>query len=178
MSSYSNNPLDDKVNSEFMRVCKCMIPYLDRDVQKNIAVGLKFLELVNTINAYNDESAVNELSLTRQNNWEEDLLHNVRSNLSPEKAYIIDAVMKLKEVRSIISTKTTESSVLPTSPLSESRYQTSFYNDNSVDPEPVSPQMNHTGSISPASILQAVSPLLDDNQKQLLNLFTTFFNAK
>ncbi|MEG0013974.1 MAG: hypothetical protein RR324_04515 [Cellulosilyticaceae bacterium] len=168
MSSYSNNPLDDKVNSEFMRVCKCMIPYLDRDVQKNIAVGLKFLELVNTINAYNDENVVNELSLTRQNNWEEDLLHNVRANLSPEKAYIIDAVMKLKEVRSIISTKTTESSDLPTS----------FYNDNSVEPEHVSPQTNNTASISPASILQAVSPLLDDNQKQLLNLFTTFFNAK
>lgn len=176
MSSYSNNPLDDKVNSEFMRVCKCMIPYLDRDVQKNIAVGLKFLELVNTINAYNDESIVNEISLTRQSNWEDDLLHSVRSNLSPEKAYIIDAVMKLKEVRSIMSAKTTDSSLFPSDDQSESRYQTSLYNDSPLDANP--PQPANPSSISPASILQAVSPLLDDNQKQLLNLFTTFLNNK
>lgn len=178
MPSYNNNHLDDTVNSELMRVCKCMIPYLDRDIQKNMAIGLKFLELVNTINAYNDENVIQGLSLTRQDHWEDDLLHSVRSNISPEKAYLIDAVMKLKEVRSIMSNKDTQTALFPSSTADDTRFQPSFYNNDNLASEPNTSQVNTPASPLPASILQAISPLLDDNQRQLLNLFTTFFNNK
>lgn len=173
MPSYNNNHLDDTVNSEFMRVCKCMIPYLDRDIQKNAAVGLKFLELINTINAYSNDTMISDLSLTRQGNWEHNLLSDVRSNLSPEKAYIIDALMKLKEFRSILETKDTDAPVVGSVEPLDSPEQTSFYADSSTDNRTPNPS-----TISPNNILQAISPLLDDNQKQLLNLFAGFLGSK
>lgn len=224
MPSYSDNQLDRHVNTDLMRVCKCIIPYLDRDIQKTVAVGLKLVELMNTINIYNDTSVVNELTLTRGENWEADLLRNVRSNLSPEKAYLIDAVLKLKEVRSIINAKPDNQPTPPNDPppthTPTPDIQTAFYNDPSptyTDPTPAytdsastytnptptytDPTSNYsrpggnytdhnthpnqpqtppatpkTPPISPANLIQAISPLLDDNQKQLLNLFTGLIN--
>ena len=87
MSYYRDNPLDETVNTELMRVCKCVIPYLDRNVQKNVAIGLKFLELVNTINVYKEDNELDSsMTLERTGTWEEDLLRSIRGNLSSEKA--------------------------------------------------------------------------------------------
>lgn len=197
MPSYSDNNFDRHVNTDLMRVCKCVIPYLDRDTQKTVAIGLKIVELINTINIYNDENIIGEMSLTRGDHWESDLLQSVRSNLSPEKAYLIDAVLKLKEVRSIMNATKSDSMPPPfPNPTScESDYQPSFYTDNAppfqssfytddapssrTDPEPSPspvppPKSPNTSGPSPASLIQAVAPLLDDNQKQLLNLFAGF----
>ena len=106
MPDYRDNPLDHEVNTELMRVCKCVIPYLDPGLQKNVAVGIKFLELINTMNAFSDLGSFNtNQSLTRQGHWDQDLLRSIRSNLSPDKAYMIDALIKLQEFKSIIHTK-------------------------------------------------------------------------
>lgn len=183
MPSYQSNPLDQEVNTELMRVCKCVIPYLDRGVQKNVAIGLKFLELVNTINAYGDPlNSNNSISLTRQGHWQEDLLRSVRSNLSPDKAYLIDAVIKLQEFKSILNTKDTGSSI-PTT-LSSYEPEPSFEQAPQFEPfsdlsrevpknEKVPPKSQTSSGPSPANILQMLSPLLDDNQKQLFNAFAS-----
>lgn len=171
MPTYNDNPLDHQVNTELMRVCKCIIPYLDRNVQKNVAVGIKFLELVNTITAFSEDNISNDFSLMRQGNWEDDLLYSVRSNLSSEKAYLIDALIKLKEFRSIVETKDNTSS-FESPNISEPVNPNPFFNDINTPPK------SNQNTTSPTNILQMLSPLLDDNQKQILNLLSTFLGNK
>lgn len=196
MPTYRGNPLDESVNTELMRVCKCVVPYLDRNVQKNVAIGIKFLELVNTINTFNDATPLSpQLSLTRQGNWQDDLLQDIRSNLSSEKAYLIDAMLKLQQVKSILNVKdsmseshTTPSNAFvppsdtpthivppPDVPLffPDSNYQRPDHESYFDKSQPSPPQGSGP---SPAAFLQALSPMLDDNQRQMLTLLSTFMN--
>lgn len=208
MPPYTPNPLDQEVNTELMRVCKCVIPYLDHGTQKNVAIGLKFLELVNTINTYsNTMNLSRSLTLERQGNWESELLRNVKSNLSPEKAYIIDALIKLQEFRSILNIKEAMASSTASSPppvftdapqpspsknaSSTNRQRKphqkkvfkpdskpSFNSEKSFEPEldaePTEPT-NYT-TPNPAQLLQALSPMLDDKQRQMLTMFSALMN--
>ena len=61
----SGNRLDDQVNTEFMRVCKCVLPYLDRGMQKNLAISLKALELISVMQLYSAEPPITEVPLMR-----------------------------------------------------------------------------------------------------------------
>lgn len=99
----SGNRLDDQVNTEFMRVCKCVLPYLDRGMQKNLAISLKALELISVMQLYSAEPPITEVPLMRGENWENNLLNDVRNNLDSDKTYIIDAMMKLSEFRNIMA---------------------------------------------------------------------------
>ncbi|OON90478.1 MAG: hypothetical protein ATN32_03830 [Candidatus Epulonipiscium fishelsonii] len=105
------NDLDRCVNSEFMRVCKCVVPYLEPPVQKNVAIGLKVLELINTVNFY--KGLDGNLTTYREENWETTLLLEIKKNLEPEKVYLIDALIKITELNNILSTKTSTSNTPP-----------------------------------------------------------------
>lgn len=100
----SGNLLDDQVNTELIRVCKSALPYLDRGMQKNLAISLKLLEVISVIQLYNSDTTTLEpdLSMMRGENWENRFLSDVRNSLNPDKTYIIDALMKLNEVRNIM----------------------------------------------------------------------------
>ena len=180
MSSYRDNPLDEIVNTELMRVCKCVVPYLDRNVQKNVAIGLKFLELINTINTYADDATLDDtLSRSRDGNWQTDLLHSVRENLTPEKAYIVDAIVKLQEVKSILNNKETSPTLAPTTfdePAPFFDKMPDFHRDASPVEPPKPASSNNANSA--AALLQVLTPLMDDNQKQIFNLLTTFLGNK
>lgn len=181
----SGNQLDDQVNTELMRVCKCVLPYLDRGIQKNLAVSLKVLELFSVFQLYNSETAVSEIPLMRGENWENKLLSDVRNNLDSDKTYIVDALMKLGEVRNIMSHLQPQEDATPVN----------FNTEPSSDPSPFDPspfgfnpfttataQAPHseetsqprTNTPSPADMLNAFSPLLDDKQKQMINLLSAF----
>ncbi|ONI37556.1 hypothetical protein AN639_07935 [Candidatus Epulonipiscium fishelsonii] len=109
------NDLDRCVNSEFMRVCKCVVPYLEQPVQKNVAIGLKVLELINTVNFY--KGLDGSLNRYREENWETTLLQEIKKNLEPEKVYLIDALIKITELNNILSTKTPTNNTQHTEPV-------------------------------------------------------------
>ena len=169
----SGNRLDDQVNTEFMRVCKCVLPYLDRGMQKNLAISLKALELISVMQLYNSDSPVTEVPLMRSENWERTLLNDVRNNLDSDKTYLIDALMKLSEFRSIMSqtSKNTDSETAePIHFHSEDTHPIEPTRDEPASSTPPPP----SSSPNPTDMLNAISPLLDDKQKQMLNLLSTF----
>lgn len=176
----SGNQLDDQVNSELMRVCKCVLPYLDRGMQKNLAVSLKVLELISAIQLYSSETAVSEVPLMRGENWENKLLSDVRHNLDSDKAYIVDALMKLGEFRNIMNhMQNTETAspvqfdTAPTSDTTQPQFTAPIFNtEESNRPEPSNAP--NSNSPNPADMLNAFAPLLDDKQKQMLNLLSVF----
>lgn len=168
----SGNRLDDQVNTEFMRVCKCVLPYLDKGMQKNLAISLKALELISVMQLYNSDSTVTEVPLMRSENWERTLLNDVRNNLDSDKTYIIDALMKLSEFRSIMSQTPKNTNVEPAEPIqfnSEDPNHTELARDESANTTPPP-----SSAPNPTDMLNAISPLLDDKQKQMLNLLSTF----
>ncbi|MDA3730103.1 hypothetical protein PBV87_01060 [Niameybacter massiliensis] len=186
----SGNQLDDQVNTEFMRVCKSVLPYLDRGMQKNLAISLKLLEFISVVQLYNSDTipVEPEPSMMRGENWENRLLTDIRNSLDSDKTYIIDALMKLSEVKNIMSrsnqqadTSTADivSSIDPeptsdsaSSPFNFANFFNSMPSSNTgTDPEP---QHNTSSGPNPADMINAFAPLLDDKQKQLLNLLSVF----
>ncbi len=193
MPPYKGNAFDDSINTELMRVCKCVIPYLDRDVQRNVAVGLKFLELMNTINNYADTSPlVSDFSMARQGNWQHDLLRDVRSSLSPDKAHLVDMFMKFQELKPLFNMGTSGYAANPftssTEPPSEADPTITPPNDEPLfasptgtddfdttdyfEPDP--PQSN----TSAENLLDTLTPMLDPKQQQMLSLLSTFMNTQ
>ncbi|OON95330.1 MAG: hypothetical protein ATN36_08645 [Epulopiscium sp. Nele67-Bin005] len=102
------NSLDVAVNTEFMRVCKCILPYLEKDVQRNVAISLKILELRNTINFYNDDDIESEISADKSEAWQKNLLSEIGQNISSDKSHIIDAVLAAGELKSMFEPASTE----------------------------------------------------------------------
>jgi hypothetical protein len=174
-----------------MRVCKCILPYLERSTQKNLAISLKVMELMSVVQLYQKEPTLDPISLTREGSWEKELLRNVRSSLSPDKAFIIDAVLKISEAKSILNQHTTSGSNQPTS-ASQTFSQT---NDSSTGKDPLtiykpsefspiedfekepidtSSKAPSSQGFNPMDMIEKLSPLLDDNQRQMINLFTAF----
>lgn len=188
----SGNQLDDQVNTELMRVCKSVLPYLDRGMQKNLAISLKLLEFISVVQLYNNNASTiePEVSMMRGENWENKLLTDIRGSLNPDKTYIIDALMKLSEVKNILSQMDRSSDSTPSSanfeiepeplPASESSpfNFANFFKDmvppqssTTSDPPPAS---NKSSGPNPADMLNALSPLLDDKQRQMINLLSAF----
>lgn len=183
MPSYkTTNPLDAHVNTEWMRVCKCVLPYLDRQTQRNVAISLKFMELMSVMQLYssNQTAPMDPISLTRSEHWENELLRSVRSNLSPEKAFIVDAIMKIGEARNILLEHHSNETELPPSASASKPLFADEIEDAPPDfPDPTrtqfsSPTNTKQSSADPSAMIDMLAPLLDDNQRQMLKLFTTF----
>lgn len=190
MSSYKetshhlpSNPLDKEVNTDFIRICKCILPYLNRNAQKQLAISLKMLELVSTIQLFQDENLNDTFRTTRQDNWEDELLLNIRDNISPEKAYLIDAFIKFKEFSRILKNTKNEPTIVEDGIFEEdfshntpqenqemnafmqmfnptAKKETTSYIPTSNDTQP--------SKLNKADLLNTLAPLLDDKQKQML----------
>ena len=157
---YNNNLLDNHVNTELMRVCKCMLPYMDQAVQKKMAITIKLFELMSVMNLYADETIAPPINLTRGDDWEKRLLLDIRSQLNPEKAYLVDAALKISELKNIMALKNSLDS-LPSA---------------NADPA-TTDSLEHPSNEAPSTsndIIDKFSPFLDDSQKQMLKLFSTF----
>lgn len=136
-------PLDAKIHTEPLRVCKSLIPYLPFDKQKNISIFIKLFELMAVIDYYSeDKKLVNQpINLRDNDDWQRDLLETIKDNLDPDNAFWIDIIFKFNDVQEILSTAQS-----PT-PLIE--------DDN-----------------NPKEFIENISPMLDDNQQKMLKMLS------
>lgn len=180
------NNLDRAVNNEFLIVSKSLLPYLNIDKQRSVAIFIKVMELVYTVNLFSNETSVRSMSRSQETGWEKDFLKDVRNNLPSDKAYFVDAILKLTEVKDLLtseervstdSTSTTsnyhlhpsDSGILDNTPFpTHSEEQTS---------EPISPSSTKTPSstsmTSPEQLISGLSSFLDPNQTQLLKAISS-----
>lgn len=148
-------PLDAEIHTEPLRVCKSLIPYLPFEKQRDLSIFIKIYELMSVVNHF---SAINELEPPLSNfreseTWQLDLLHSVKDSLDPANAYWVDILFKINDVRNILS-----------SAQSGSPYEESV---NFATPAPLS---NGTSE----DFIQNISPMLDDNQKKILETLSAF----
>ena len=179
------NTLDRAVNNDFLVVSKTLLPYLGSDRQKPIAIFIKVMELIYTVNLYSDENTVRSMSRSQDTGWERSFLNDVKNNLSPDKAYFVDALLKLTEARTLLSRQDP--------PASNNYYSPSDYHMHPTDsgipenedfPDMMSSGVSkNTGNYSPSSsasanpnpeqLINSLSSMLDPNQAQLLKTLTS-----
>lgn len=62
--------LDRAINNDILVVSKSLLPYLNIDRQKPMAVFIKLMELVYTINLFSNEASVRSMSRSQESGWE------------------------------------------------------------------------------------------------------------
>lgn len=178
------NNLDRSVNNDFLIVGKSLLPYLNVDRQKPVAIFIKVMELLYTVNLFSNEASVRSMTRSQETGWEKDFLNDVKSNLSEDKAYFIDAILKLTEAHNLLRKQSTPSENDPF-------YSSNDYNLHPLDsgiPEnqpftdetPLgtankpqrAPNTKQNGP-NPEQVIGALSSMLDPSQAQLLKMLTT-----
>lgn len=180
------NNLDRAINNEFLIVSKSLLPYLNVDRQKSIALFIKAMELIYTLNLYSNETSVRSMSRSQESGWEKEFLTDVRNNLPSDKAYFVDVILKLTEAKSLLNRQPPDEAT--TSP----EYHLHPSDSGILDTEPFepdtpshitkeksnptsTPQNTSSNSLpSPDQIINGLSSLLDPNQTQILKLLSSF----
>ena len=159
--------LDRAINNDFLTISKSLVPYLPPENQKSLAIFIKTFELMHTIDLFSRDDFVRSMSRSHETGWEKDFLRDVRQNLSGDRGYFIDALLKLTEVRDLIDTHSnTSDNFIPPSEVID---------DLSIEPPPSSPTMeNHSASLNPTDVIDKLSNMLEPNQAQILKALTSF----
>ncbi|WP_070000824.1 hypothetical protein [Cellulosilyticum sp. I15G10I2] len=165
--------LDSAMNNDFLMISKSLVPYLDPDKQRAVAIFIKAFELMSTIDLFSKEEFVRSITIPRDTGWEKKFLNDIRTNLSDDRAYFIDAILKLSEVKDLLAVKTTEpynSSYTGNDPLTAN-----IPLPSSPDPNPQSTAPTNSASINKASdVIDKLSGVLEPNQLQILKVLSSF----
>lgn len=152
--------LDHAINNDLLIVSKSLVPYLDVSRQKPIAILIKVIELLYTINLYSNPDAVLELSHAQEPGWEKDFLKDVKNNLDNDKAYLIDIILKLTEAKDLL--------VNPDFNLMQ-LFTTNSAPTTAQVTAPVTTQQETTTTLPIEQLIGTLSSLFDTNGTQLLN---------
>ena len=171
--------MDSAMNNDFLMISKSLVPYLDADKQRSVAIFIKAFELMSTIDLFSKEDFRTSISKKRDLGWEKNLLSDIRTNLSDDRAFFIDAILKLSEVKDLLGVKSTE-------PFNENATNTSFSN---IGIPANSPSTSASQNASPhgssntnagnntdkaTDIINQLSGMLDPNQLQILKVLSSF----
>ena len=156
--SWPMYPLDAEIHTEPLRVCKALIPYLPFEKQKSLSIFIKAYELMSVVNHFSaiDEWEQPSKNFRESDTWPLDLLHSVKDSLDPTNAYWVDILFKVNDVKNILA-------------AAQSKSPYSSPSDLAVSPKEVARPSNGTSQ----EFLQNISPMLDDHQKQLLDMLST-----
>ncbi len=165
--------MDSAMNNDFLMISKSLVPYLDADKQRAAAIFIKAFELMSTIDLFSKEDFRRTITKPRDTGWEKKLLSDIRSNLSDDRAFFIDAILKLSEVRDILTVKNTDSSYANfahTPPVSSAMPA----NPSEKTADPISSAGSTNSAPKAAEVIDQLSGVLDPNQLQILKLISTF----
>lgn len=146
---------DDTIHTPQMKVIKAAIPYMQVTNQKVLGVFIKFLELRKVIELYKDSnSPLSATSFSTNPNWQTEMLYSIRPHCSEEKQCIVDMMAKIMDIgelaKKMHSIKSTQ--------IQKNQLDTDNSNKNQA-------------------LLQALSPMLNENQRQMLNMLTTLMGT-
>ncbi|MDF2612982.1 MAG: hypothetical protein K0S71_768 [Clostridia bacterium] len=159
---------DSAVNNDFLMISKSLVPYLDADKQKAVAIFIKAFELMSTIDLFSKEEFVRSITKPRDPGWEKSFLSDIREIISDDRGFFIDAVLKLSEVRELLAVKNNEQST--------SAYTASYPAESAIPTQNTAPPNSQANNMSnnSAQILDKLSGVLDPNQMQILKMLSAF----
>ncbi|MCT4544277.1 MAG: hypothetical protein N4A63_12095 [Vallitalea sp.] len=95
--------IDKVVNSNEMNIIKSAIPYINYQSQKQLAVFVKLIELLNTVKLYNNYAVSEIPELNKINSSKQDMLYNIRSYCSPKNKQLIDFLLNIYNLKALIA---------------------------------------------------------------------------
>ena len=176
--------LDRAVNNDMLIVTKSLLPYLNIDRQKPVAIFIKAMELFYTISLFSNEASVRSMCRNGESDWEKSFLNDVKANLGNDKAYFIDAILKLTEAKDLLARSETpsnndnpeynlhpmDSGILESMPFPD---QNASNQGSTSSTQPKA--SNSMQSPTPEQIINSLSSMLDPNQAQLLKTLSSLF---
>ncbi|NLK20678.1 MAG: hypothetical protein GX308_01045 [Epulopiscium sp.] len=143
---------DETIHTPKMKAIKAAIPYMEYSNQKILGVFIKSLELKKVLDVYsNANSPLGAANLTSNPNWKTDMLNSIRPHCSEDRQCVLDMLVKIMDIGELINRVKT----LKAPKESEAETQPSGSNNQKQ------------------ILLQALTPMLDENQKQMLSMLTT-----
>lgn len=102
------NDFDGEIQTEYLRMIKAAIPFLDIKYQKNLSVIVKLMEIQKLSQYYdaklkNIESRFGEEQNTQSKPSPTEMLRAVRKELSEEKRQKIDTIIKIMDATEMMS---------------------------------------------------------------------------
>lgn len=194
------NSLDRTINNDFLVITKSLLPYLNTDRQKPLAIFIKVMELIYTVNIFSDQKLVRSMSRSQESGWEKSFLNDIRSNIGEDKAYFIDIILKLAEAKTLLAhheqasaeakhytpadyhLHPLDSGIPESQPFPDEILKTpknpAFPNRTTPPPSSTpSPAPTNTSSANPEQLIQSLSSMLDPNQTQLLKVLTSLLTS-
>lgn len=184
--------LDRAINNDVLIVSKSLLPYLNIDRQKPMAIFIKVMELVYTINLFSNEASVRSMSRTQETGWEKAFLNDVKANLDDDKAHFIDAILKLSEAKDLLAKSDTfdvpntnpeyhlhplDSGILESMPFPDQEHSSASNNAQTHTKKAKPTSQNTSSGPSAEQIINGLSSMLDPNQAQLLKVIASLFNS-
>ena len=163
--------LDRAVNNDFLMISKTLIPYLPPENQKFLAICVKTFELMHTIDLFSRDDFVRSMSRSHENGWEKEFLKDVRKNLSGDRGYFIDAILKLTEVRDLINSHRNDNNFIPPTTSTEATTISPTTSPSTSDEKSTS-----SPTLNPTEVIDKLSTMLEPNQVQLLKVISSFMN--
>jgi len=167
------NPMDTAIKNDFLMISKSLVPYLSADKQKSAAIFIKALELVYTVNLFSQEEFVRSFSRSQESGWEKNLLSDIRTDLSDDRGYFIDAILKISEAKEILTAKKNgDEATFPKNTTSKMSSDIP-HNSKTIHTHNANSNSN-PNSNNPTQILSSLSGVLEPNQLQLLKVLSAF----
>jgi hypothetical protein len=94
--------IDNVINSQEMNIIKASIPYMNLEVQKKLAVFVKFMELTKTMNLFTNNSVTEISELNKSNNNPQQLLQAIRSHCSEKNRKTIDIILNIYTLKTLM----------------------------------------------------------------------------
>ena len=172
------NSFDRAINNDLLVISKSLVPYLNTDFQKPAAIFIKAFELMYTIDLFSNENFVRSLSRTSNNEkWEKNFLQDLKRNLSPDRSYFIDALLKLTEVKDLLghdNVRLDQTSASSDAPIDLSFNNASSEPFNTPTADSSMGSQNAASFVNPAEAIDKLSSFLEPNQVQLLKVLSSF----
>lgn len=180
--------LDRAINNDVLIVSKSLLPYLNIDRQKPVAIFIKVMELIYTVNLFSNEASVRSMSRSAETGWEKAFLNDVKTNLGTDKANFIDVILKLSEAKDLL-VATPEPQAPPTispeyhlHPSDSGVLESMPFPDETIPTPktsksaPKNAAPSNSSGPSPEQIINGLSSMLDPNQTQLLKVLASLFS--
>lgn len=107
INTYSNDApdIDTHIDSKEISMLKTILPYVDFNTQKQLGIMIKFMELKNTLEYYNnlEEPIESQFSRHANPNKTKDMLRSIKKFLGDDEQHFIDIILKTYDMQDMLS---------------------------------------------------------------------------
>jgi hypothetical protein len=178
-----SSAIDEVSNNENMHIIKAAIPFLDYNIQKQLAIMVKFMELRNTINLYKDSDNFNKVEqLNLHHSPNETMLQSVRSVCSEGNKNLVDIILNILNINKLIKNYQTLQTQKKESNDSN-KSQLSLPNNVEHKKEPIfnesktNTQKESSSSSGNNSMLEGLKSMLTPEQRSMFDMLSTMMTT-